>query len=58
MGRHRWVWSSVWSWARASYVWPPVPDAYLEGSLAAAVDRAEEHERLSHSESAMLLILA
>jgi DNA topoisomerase-1 len=42
---------------RASYVSPRVPDAYVEGSLTAAFDRAEEHERLSHSESAMLLVL-
>jgi hypothetical protein len=35
-----------------------VPDAYVEGSLTAAFDRAEEHERLSHSESAMLLVLS
>jgi DNA topoisomerase-1 len=43
---------------RASYVCPQVPEAYVEGSLADAFDRAEERERLSHSESAMLLVLA
>jgi DNA topoisomerase-1 len=43
---------------RASYVCPRVPDAYAEGSLTAAFDRAGEHEGLSHSESAMLLVLA
>jgi DNA topoisomerase-1 len=43
---------------RASYVCPQVPDAYVDGSLAAVFDRAPERERLSHSESAMLLLLA
>jgi DNA topoisomerase-1 len=42
---------------RASYVCPQVPDAYVDGSLAAAFDRAEERKGLSHSESAMLLVL-
>jgi DNA topoisomerase-1 len=42
---------------RASYVCPQVPDAYVEGTLTSAFDRAEAHERLSHSESAMLLVL-
>jgi hypothetical protein len=35
-----------------------VPDAYCEGSLIAAFDRAEEHAGLSHSGPAMLLVLA
>jgi hypothetical protein len=35
-----------------------VPDAYVESSLTAAFGRAEEHERLSNPESAMLLVLA
>jgi DNA topoisomerase-1 len=43
---------------RASYVCPEVPDAYVDGSLGAAFDRAEERERLSRSESAMLRVLA
>jgi DNA topoisomerase-1 len=43
---------------RASYVSPRVPDAYVESSLTAAFDRAEEREGLSHPESAMLLVLA
>jgi DNA topoisomerase-1 len=43
---------------RASYVCPQVPDAYVDGSLIPAFDRAEEREGLSHSESAMLLVLA
>lgn len=43
---------------RASYVCPQVPDAYVDGRLSDAFDRAGERERLSRSESAMLLVLA
>ncbi|SFK54925.1 DNA topoisomerase IB [Geodermatophilus ruber] len=42
---------------RASYVNPRVPDAYVEGSLTAAFDRAGDRQGLSHSESAMLLVI-
>jgi DNA topoisomerase-1 len=43
---------------RASYVAPQVPDTYVSGDLIDVLDRAEEVDRLSHSESAMLLLLA
>jgi DNA topoisomerase-1 len=43
---------------RASYVCPQVPDAYVDGRLTTALERAEGRERLSRSESAMLLIVA
>jgi DNA topoisomerase-1 len=43
---------------RASYVSPRVPETYIEGSLTAAFEHAEAHEGLSHSESAMLIVLA
>jgi hypothetical protein len=35
-----------------------VPDAYAEGGLVAAFDRARARERLARSKAAMLLILA
>jgi hypothetical protein len=34
-----------------------VPKAYVEGGLADALDHGWEQERLSHSESTMLLVL-
>lgn len=43
---------------RASGVCPQMPEACVDGSLTAALDRAEEAERLSHSESAVLLLLS
>jgi hypothetical protein len=36
---------------------PQMPDAYVERSLTGAFDRAAAQERLSHPESAMLLVL-
>jgi DNA topoisomerase-1 len=43
---------------RASYVSPRVPDAYAEGSLTPAFARAQERERFSRSEAALLQVLA
>jgi DNA topoisomerase-1 len=42
---------------RASYVNPRVPDSYVDGSLAEAFERAQDHDRLRHAERAMLLVM-
>jgi DNA topoisomerase-1 len=43
---------------RKSYVNPRVPTSYVDGELADADRRAEERDRLSHSQSAVLLVVA
>jgi DNA topoisomerase I len=43
--------------SRKSYVNPRVPDSYVEGALDDAFRRAEELDRLSHAESAVLLVV-
>jgi DNA topoisomerase-1 len=43
--------------SRKSYVNPRVPDSYVDGALDDAFKRAEELDRLSHSESAVLLVV-
>jgi DNA topoisomerase-1 len=44
--------------SRRSYVNPRVPESYVEGALDDAFSRAEELDRLSHSESAVLLVVS
>jgi DNA topoisomerase-1 len=43
---------------RKSYVNPRVPESYLDRSLDDAFRRAEDRDRLSHAESATLLVVA
>jgi DNA topoisomerase-1 len=43
---------------RKSYVNPRVPESYVDGALDDAFRRAEERDRLSHSEAAMLIVVA
>lgn len=43
---------------RKSYVNPRVPESYVDGTLNDAFRRAEEQDRLSHSESAVLIIVS
>jgi DNA topoisomerase-1 len=43
---------------RKSYVNPRVPESYLDRTLDDAFSRAEERDLLSHSESAVLLVVA
>jgi DNA topoisomerase-1 len=44
--------------ARKSYVHPRVPETWVDGTLNDAFTRANEHDHLSHSESAVLGVVA
>jgi DNA topoisomerase-1 len=44
--------------ARKSYIHPHVPEAWIEGVLIDAFARAEGHEHFSHSEAAVLGVVA
>ena len=44
--------------ARTSYIHPQVPEAWVEGALIDAFARAEAREHLSHSEAAVLDVVA
>jgi DNA topoisomerase I len=43
---------------RKSYVHPRVPESYVDGALNDAFRRAEAQDRLSHSESAVLIVVS
>jgi DNA topoisomerase-1 len=43
---------------RKSYAHPRVPESYIDGALNDAFRRAEEQARLSHSESAVLIVVS
>jgi DNA topoisomerase-1 len=43
---------------RKSYLHPRVPETWVEGTLIDTFTRAEEHDHLSHSESALLGVVA
>jgi DNA topoisomerase-1 len=43
---------------RKSYVNPRVPESYLDGTLDGAFERARRRDRLSRSESAVVVVVA